>query len=111
MAERDRYGANDIKPGLTGWAQINGRDELEIPEKARLDGEYVEKMSFLFDCKCFFGTIRSVLKSDGVVEGGTGELHREEEKAGAGRKNEAEVLVEAAVSEAGGHSESEEEES
>ena len=111
VAERDRYGANDIKPGLTGWAQINGRDELEIPEKARLDGEYVEKMSFLFDCKCFFGTIRSVLKSDGVVEGGTGELHREEEKAGAGRKNEAEVLVEAAVSEAGGHSESEEEES
>ena len=111
VAERDRYGANDIKPGLTGWAQINGRDELEIPEKAKLDGEYVEKMSFLFDCKCFFGTIRSVLKSDGVVEGGTGELHREEEKAGAGRKNEAEVLVEAAVSEAGGHSESEEEES
>ena len=80
VAERDRYGANDVKPGLTGWAQINGRDELEIPEKARLDGEYVEKMSFLFDCKCFFGTIRSVLKSDGVVEGGTGELHREEEK-------------------------------
>ena len=62
VAERDKYGANDIKPGLTGWAQINGRDELEIPEKARLDGEYVKKMSFLFDCKCFFGTIKSVLR-------------------------------------------------
>ena len=74
IAERDKYGANDIKPGLTGWAQINGRDELEIPAKAKLDGEYVEKMSFLFDCKCFFGTITSVLKSDGVVEGGTGAM-------------------------------------
>ncbi len=72
VAERDKYGANDIKPGLTGWAQINGRDELEIPIKAKLDGEYVEKQSFLFDCKCFFGTIKSVLKHDGVVEGGTG---------------------------------------
>lgn len=80
IAERDKYGANDVKPGLTGWAQINGRDELEIFEKARLDGEYVEKMSFGFDCKCFFGTIKSVLKHDGVVEGGTGELHKEEEK-------------------------------
>lgn len=78
IAERDRYGANDVKPGLTGWAQINGRDELEIPVKAKLDGEYVKKMSFLFDCKCFFGTIKSVLKHDGVVEGGTGELKREE---------------------------------
>lgn len=83
VAERDKYGANDIKPGLTGWAQINGRDELEIPEKARLDGEYVEKMSFLFDCKCFFGTIKSVLKSDGVVEGGTGKLKKQEETKGA----------------------------
>jgi len=72
LAERDKYGANDIRPGLTGWAQINGRDELEIEEKARLDGEYVEKMSFAFDCKCFFGTIAAVLKKDGVVEGGTG---------------------------------------
>ena len=72
IAERDKYGANDVRPGLTGWAQINGRDELEIPVKAKLDGEYVEKMSFLFDCKCFFGTIISVLKHDGVVEGGTG---------------------------------------
>lgn len=80
IAERDKYGANDVKPGLTGWAQINGRDELEIPAKAALDGEYIEKMSFLFDCKCFFGTITSVLKSDGVVEGGTGELKKQEEE-------------------------------
>ena len=77
---RDKYKANDIKPGLTGWAQINGRDELEIDVKAALDGEYVEKMSFLFDCKCFFGTITSVLKSDGVVEGGTGEMKKEEKQ-------------------------------
>ena len=80
VAERDKYGANDVRPGLTGWAQINGRDELEIPVKAKLDGEYVEKISFGFDCKCFFGTIFSVLKHDGVVEGGTGELHKQEEK-------------------------------
>ena len=80
VAERDKYGANDVKPGLTGWAQINGRDELEIPIKAKLDGEYVVKQGFLFDCKCFFGTIKSVLKHDGVVEGGTGELHREEQE-------------------------------
>lgn len=80
VAERDKYGANDIKPGLTGWAQINGRDELEIPVKAKLDGEYVEKMSFLFDYKCFFGTIKSVLKHDGVVEGGTGEMKKEAEE-------------------------------
>ena len=71
IEERDRYGANDIRPGLTGWAQINGRDELEIPVKAKLDGEYVERLSFGFDCKCFFGTIGKVLKSDGVVEGKT----------------------------------------
>lgn len=80
IAERDKYGANDILPGLTGWAQINGRDELEISAKAKLDGEYVQKMSLLFDIKCFWGTIFSVLNSDGVVEGGTGELKRE--KAG-----------------------------
>lgn len=79
IAQRDKYGANDIKPGLTGWAQINGRDELEIDVKASLDGYYVEHMSFLFDMKCFFGTITSVLKHEGVVEGGTGELHKEEE--------------------------------
>lgn len=79
IAERDKYGGNDIKPGLTGWAQINGRDELEIDVKAALDGEYVRRMSFPFDVKCFFGTITSVLKHEGVVEGGTGELHKEEE--------------------------------
>ena len=77
IEERDKYGANDVRPGLTGWAQINGRDELPIDVKARFDGEYVEKLSFAFDCKCFFGTIASVLKSDGVVEGGTGQLEKE----------------------------------
>lgn len=82
IAERDKYGANDIKPGLTGWAQINGRDELEIPEKAKLDGEYVQKESFAFDVKCFLGTISSVLKHEGVVEGGTGELKRHETENG-----------------------------
>lgn len=78
IEERDKYQANDIRPGLTGWAQINGRDELEIDVKASLDGYYVEHISFLFDMKCFFGTITSVLKHEGVVEGGTGELNREE---------------------------------
>jgi O-antigen biosynthesis protein WbqP len=91
IAERDKYGANDIKPGLTGWAQINGRDELEIPVKAALDGEYVQKMSFGFDCKCFFGTIKSVLKSDGVVEGGTGEMKKQEEAKQADQKEEETV--------------------
>ena len=86
IAERDKYGANDVKPGLTGWAQINGRDELEIPVKAKLDGEYVAALNagrgkgFAMDCKCFFGTIKSVLHHDGVVEGGTGELKREEKE-------------------------------
>ena len=75
IAERDKYGANDVLPGLTGWAQINGRDELPIDIKAKLDGVYIEKMSFLFDIKCFLGTIVSVLKHDGVVEGGTGALN------------------------------------
>ncbi len=80
--EREKYGANDVKPGITGWAQINGRDELEIPVKAKLDGEYTAAlnagkfMGFAMDVKCFFGTIRSVLKSDGVVEGGTGEMNK-----------------------------------
>lgn len=73
IAERDKYRANDIRPGLTGWAQINGRDELEIEDKSRLDGYYVDNMSFLLDLKCFFGTFLSVLRSDGVVEGGTGQ--------------------------------------
>lgn len=86
IAERDKYGANDIKPGLTGWAQINGRDELEISEKARLDGEYAAALNaghgkgLIMDCKCFFGTIKSVLHHDGVVEGGTGEMKREEKE-------------------------------
>ena len=78
IEERDRYHANEIKPGLSGWAQINGRDELEIEVKAKLDGEYVERSSFLFDVKCLIGSITSVLRSDGVVEGGTGEMHKGE---------------------------------
>lgn len=76
IEKRDKYGANDIRPGLTGWAQINGRDELAIDVKARLDGDYVEKMSFGMDVKCFFGTITSVLKHHGVVEGGIVELEK-----------------------------------
>ena len=94
IAERDKYGANDVKPGLTGWAQINGRDELEIPEKAKLDGEYVQKMSFRFDCKCFFGTIAAVFKHEGVVEGGTGELHRNEETKAKGSAEEEAAITE-----------------
>ena len=77
IEERDKYGANDIRPGLTGWAQINGRDELEIPVKAKLDGEYVQNLSFFFDCRCFLWTIFSVLMREGVVEGGTGELNKQ----------------------------------
>lgn len=76
IAERDKYGANDILPGLTGWAQINGRDELPIDVKAKLDGEYVKKMGFWMDLKCIFGTVVSVVEQKGVVEGGTGELER-----------------------------------
>jgi O-antigen biosynthesis protein WbqP len=78
IAERDRYNANAVPPGLTGWAQINGRDELPIDVKAKLDGEYVQKISFWMDVKCFFGTITSVLKSDGVIEGGTGKISKKE---------------------------------
>ena len=78
VAERDKYGANDVRPGLTGWAQVNGRDELPIPVKAKLDGEYAEKISFWFDVKCLFLTIASVVKSDGVVEGGTGQMSEKE---------------------------------
>lgn len=81
IEERDKYGANDILPGLTGWAQINGRDELEIPVKAKLDGDYVAKMSFGMDLRCILGTAVSVARQDGVVEGGTGELHKEQEHA------------------------------
>lgn len=76
IEERDRYGANEVLPGLTGWAQINGRDELPIDVKAKLDGEYVNDIGFLMDVKCFFGTFISVLKRDGVIEGGTGTLER-----------------------------------
>jgi O-antigen biosynthesis protein WbqP len=78
ISERDKYGANDIRPGLTGWAQINGRDELPIDAKAKLDGEYVKRISFGLDVKCFVGTIISVLKKNGVVEGGTGTLGHKE---------------------------------
>ena len=80
IAERDKYGANDILPGLTGWAQINGRDELPIDVKARLDGEYVSRRSFMMDLRCIFGTVVSVAKQDGVVEGGTGALEKEQRK-------------------------------
>ncbi len=82
--ERDKYGANDVRPGLTGWAQINGRDELEIPVKAKLDGDYVKVLNegkfkgFMMDLRCFFGTFISVLRHDGVVEGGTGSIKTEE---------------------------------
>ena len=78
IAERDKYGVNDVLPGLTGWAQINGRDELEIPVKAKLDGDYVKKYGLGMDLRCFFGTFVSVLRQDGVVEGGTGSLHNKE---------------------------------
>ena len=80
IEERDKYGANDVMPGLTGWAQINGRDELPIDVKAKLDGEYVEKQSLAFDIKCFVGTVVSVLRHDGVVEGGTGTLEKEKKE-------------------------------
>ena len=80
IALRDQYGANDVMPGLTGWAQINGRDELPLDVKARLDGEYARNISFAFDVKCFFGTVKSVLSHDGVVEGGTGQLEQEKDK-------------------------------
>ena len=74
---RDEFGANDLRPGLTGWAQINGRDELEIAVKAALDGEYAQKLSFGFDVKCFFGTFTAVRFSKGVVEGGTGAMKKD----------------------------------
>ena len=81
IAERDKYGANDILPGLTGWAQINGRDELPINTKASLDGEYVTKQGFLMDVRCILGTVVSVVKQDGVVEGGTGALDKEQKSS------------------------------
>ncbi len=73
IAEREMYGANALKPGLTGWAQINGRDELTIDQKAALDGEYAKRMNVAFDCKCIFGTIRSVIRREGICEGGASE--------------------------------------
>ena len=102
LAERDRYGANDVTPGLTGWAQVNGRDELEIEEKARLDGEYVHQLTFKMDATCVLMTVGSVLRQKGVVEGGTGTLaphiearkheireHEEELEQAYGGKNSA----------------------
>lgn len=94
IAEREKYGANDIKPGITGWAQINGRDELEIPVKAKFDGEYTDALNtgkfkgVAMDIKCFIGTVSCVLKSDGVVEGGTGAIDKKEEE-----KKENETVV------------------
>jgi O-antigen biosynthesis protein WbqP len=81
IAERDKYDANDVPPGLTGWAQINGRDEIPIEVKAKLDGEYVEKINVMMDIRCFFLTISSVLKSDGVVEGERGITEKKKENA------------------------------
>ena len=81
IEERDKYGANDIRPGLTGWAQINGRDKLPIDVKARLDGEYVKKIGFVMDVRCFFGTIVSVFRSDGFVEGSNAAEKSEDEKS------------------------------
>lgn len=95
IAERDKYGANDVKPGLTGWAQINGRDELEISIKAKFDGEYVEKLNaghfkgLGMDVKCFFGTIVRVLRSDGVVEGGIHEIKEQDQET----KTEMEIIT------------------
>ena len=77
-AERDKYDANDVKPGLTGWAQINGRDELEIPDKAKLDGDYVKRLGFRMDLKCFLGSVGVFKGDDSIVEGGTGELRKQE---------------------------------
>lgn len=79
-AERDKYGANDVKPGLTGWAQINGRDELEISDKAKLDGEYVKNMGFAMDAKVFFGSLHVFGKDNSVVEGGTGGMKKGEKE-------------------------------
>lgn len=79
-SERDKWGANDIKPGLTGWAQINGRDELEIPVKAKLDGEYTMNLSFGMDCKCFLGSVGVFAKDESVVEGGTGEMKKQQKR-------------------------------
>ena len=79
IEEREKYGVHQVRPGLTGWAQVNGRDELEIPVKAKLDGEYIEKFGLMMDIRCFFATF-GILNGKGVVEGGTGELHRQEQE-------------------------------
>jgi O-antigen biosynthesis protein WbqP len=83
IAERDKYGANDVRPGLTGWAQINGRDELPIDVKARLDGEYVKRMSFFFDARCILGTVIKVMRSEGIVEGVQSETQTQREDTDA----------------------------
>ena len=94
VEERDKYGANDVKPGITGWAQVNGRDELEIPVKAKLDGEYTDKLkhggfsAFAMDCKCLWLTVAAVLRHDGVVEGGTGAMAKEKEEKEAEDKTD-----------------------
>ena len=91
IEERDKYGANDVPVGLTGWAQINGRDELEIDVKAKLDGEYVRRRSLIFDAICFFGTVVSVLRSRGVIEGGTGVIAKMTKNNGENSKEEETV--------------------
>jgi O-antigen biosynthesis protein WbqP len=92
IAERDKYGANDVPPGLTGWAQINGRDELPIDIKAKLDGEYVQRISLWMDIKCFFGTLISVVKSDGVMEGGP-KASAKKEIASSNEKSSSETEI------------------
>lgn len=92
-AERDKYSANDVKPGLTGWAQINGRDELEIPDKAKLDGEYVKKMGLGMDIKCFLGSIHVIGKDESVVEGGTGEMKKHLEKSENDQENKVSIIM------------------
>lgn len=95
IEERDRYGANDIKPGLTGWAQINGRDELPIDVKAELDGEYVKKLGLIMDLRCFFGTFAAVFAGKGVVEGGTGAMEAAvaKEKSGQTPVRKKKILI------------------
>lgn len=91
-AERDKYGANDVKPGLTGWAQINGRDELEIPEKARLDGEYVQNMGLKMDAKVFLGSLHVFGRDDSVVEGGTGKMKKSSARQYTDDKSDEELI-------------------
>ncbi len=88
IKERDKYGANDVKPGISGWAQIHGRDELEIPVKAKLDGYYAQHIGFVMDVKCLLGTVKSVIKSEGVVEGGTGAM-----EMAAGKEEKGKIMI------------------